>query len=431
MKKIFFVFLLLGSLLMPKSVLADELSIKANDDITFLVHGENKIVHLTLEYSGTLTYYFSAENISNEAFSYKVYNSNNLVISEYGNIYGFGKNWYETKALRDGDYYFAFDCKGDVQIGIKTEFTASDDTIVETANNNNDTFENANTITLGKTYKASVSADEDYYDYYKFEILHDKTIIHLNNNVSFNGVDAKLYNADKQRVYVTLQNNIDSYIYEELDKGTYYLLMESNYCDSANFYSFSVSEKYFGWGWNWTNDKYWYENGYRQAMYGDPKNNWYDGTERGREIYDPVSNGWYWLDSIYDGAKAANKEVFMPYIYQDEDNWDADTIAAISMESDTYTETGITANMSKQVENAILDNKGKWVRYDWRGKMIKGWYKVAEYENEYYPYQVGNVYYYDYKTGLMAKGETIIDGITYFFDPVSGVCENPPEYFSY
>ena len=43
---------------------------------------------------------------------------------------------------------------------------------------------------------------------------------------------------------------------------------------------------------------YWYENGVKQGTEG-----------RGKEIYDPASDAWYWLDSIDGGRKAAGKEI--------------------------------------------------------------------------------------------------------------------------
>lgn len=131
---------------------------------------------------------------------------------------------------------------------------------------------------------------------------------------------------------------------------------------------------------------YWYEDGVKQGTTSDPKAVSYDGVVRGREIYDPESNGWYWLDAKYDGAKATSKEVFMPYIYQG-DNSD-----------------------------------GKWVRYDANGKMIKGLYTVSGADANIYPDQAGNTYYYDLETGQMAKDcELIVGGVTYHFDAVTGV----------
>ena len=174
---------------------------------------------------------------------------------------------------------------------------------------------------------------------------------------------------------------------------------------------------------------YWYENDVKQGIYGSKGNVWYDGSERGREIYDAVSDAWYWLDAVYNGAKAENKEVFMPYIYQDENNWkdNIDKVNEIASYSDFYTEAldGATANMSEQVKKAILEGTGKWVRYDSEGKMIKGWYAVISKEDvENYPDQIGNVYYYDYQTGLMAKGETVIDNEEHYFNTTSGVKES-------
>lgn len=160
---------------------------------------------------------------------------------------------------------------------------------------------------------------------------------------------------------------------------------------------------------------YWYENGVRQGTYSDPHGVLGDGTVRGREIYDPVSNGWYWLDSVYNGAKAINKEVWIPYIYQEEAGWGNEEIMNNSAASGT---------MSGQVESAIRGGYGKWVRYDSNGAMAKEWYRVTGDQVFYYPDQVGNIYYYDWKTGLMAKGNTQINGETYHFNEVTGVWDN-------
>ena len=169
---------------------------------------------------------------------------------------------------------------------------------------------------------------------------------------------------------------------------------------------------------------YWYENSIRQGTIFDPKGVFGDGTNRGREIFDPATNGWYWLDSIYNGAKAVGKEVWMPYIYQNEASLDINTIKKLAAESNTYTEAKdkTTAEMAAQVEYAILNHKGKWVRYDQNGKMMKGWVTIAKDSElaKLYPKQGGNTYYYDYKTGLMAKGWTKIGGKLYLFDEVTG-----------
>ena len=128
---------------------------------------------------------------------------------------------------------------------------------------------------------------------------------------------------------------------------------------------------------DYSSNYYWYENGVRQGTVNDPNGVEGDGTIRGREIYDPATNAWYWLDAISMGRPAKNKQVWIPYIFQDE-------------------EPGST--------------EGKWVRYDADGHMIKGWYRNDE-----------GVYYYDRKTGAMYKGHKNIDGKEYHFDETTGI----------
>ena len=47
---------------------------------------------------------------------------------------------------------------------------------------------------------------------------------------------------------------------------------------------------------------YWYENWVRQGW--QPSN----ANYRGKEIYDPASGAWYWLDSVQQGAKAVSRK---------------------------------------------------------------------------------------------------------------------------
>lgn len=103
--------------------------------------------------------------------------------------------------------------------------------------------------------------------------------------------------------------------------------------------------------------KYWYENGVRQGTEG-----------RGKEIYDPASDAWYWLDAVDGGKMASGKDV-----YQE-------------------------------------SNGGKWVRYDANGRMVKGWDVTG-----------GGTYYFDPTTGAMAKGSMDIDGKNCIFDENTGV----------
>ena len=127
-------------------------------------------------------------------------------------------------------------------------------------------------------------------------------------------------------------------------------------------------------GWVTENGKeYWYENGVRQGY--DPNN----ASYRGKEIYDPGSDAWYWLDNVQQGAKAVSKDV-----YQESKADDAGNI-------------------------------GKWVRYDANGHMIKGW-----------NYNKDGIYYFDLVYGTMYKGYKTIDGVTYYFDENTGVTDRKP-----
>ena len=112
---------------------------------------------------------------------------------------------------------------------------------------------------------------------------------------------------------------------------------------------------------------FWYEKGVRQGLDG-----------RGKEIYDPASDAWYWLDAVDQGKKATSKDVYKE------------------------SEAGQWADRP--------DGTGKWVRYDAQGHMIKGW-------------SADKRYYFDPIYGTMAKGDAVIDGRTYHFDKNTGVLQ--------
>ena len=108
---------------------------------------------------------------------------------------------------------------------------------------------------------------------------------------------------------------------------------------------------------------YWYENGVKQGTEG-----------RGKEIYDPGSDAWYWLDAVDGGRMAVSKDVYQESKADDE------------------------------------GNIGKWVRYDADGHMVKGW-QTAE----------TGTYFFDYTYGTMAKGKVVMDGFRYTFDEATGI----------
>lgn len=280
-----------------------------------------------------------------------------------------------------------------------------------------DTKEEAVAIEYNKLYEESycVSSDEDWYKITTGTYCQNYEL--LLNETSDDTI--RLYVYDEENTCV----NRDTYVYSTYKESVTLLPNQTYYIKtvgSDGTYSLKVTpgEHFNGWYSvkNTANEtkSYWYEDGLRQGTYEDPQGVLGDGTVRGREIYDPESDGWYWLDAVYDGAKAVNKEVWMPYIYQGEQNWPAEEVAMNAANS---------GDMAEQVIREINNRTGKWVRYDANGKMYKGWYTVQGADAKIYPDQVGNTYYYDQMTGLMAKGEVEIGGSVYYFDPITGVLQ--------
>ena len=103
--------------------------------------------------------------------------------------------------------------------------------------------------------------------------------------------------------------------------------------DCHRYPGFSVSAADNGWE-EESGKRYWYEDGVKQGIEG-----------RGKEIYDPASDAWYWLDAVQGGALTTNKDVYQESLAGD---W-GDNV------------------------NAQGERIGKWVRYDENGHMIKGW----------------------------------------------------------
>ena len=123
---------------------------------------------------------------------------------------------------------------------------------------------------------------------------------------------------------------------------------------------------------------YWYENGVKQGTEG-----------RGKEIYDPGSNAWYWLDAVDGGRMAVSKDV-----YQES-----------------------AAGQWGAIESESGERVGKWVRYDADGHMVKGWQTTE-----------AGTYFFDYTYGTMAKGGKVIDGVSYHFDETTGILISKEEH---
>jgi hypothetical protein len=175
------------------------------------------------------------------------------------------------------------------------------------------------------------------------------------------------------------------YTYGTMVKGYYTVDGTEYYFDTVTgVLERTVTEglsEYTGWK-NVDGTDFWYEKGQRQGTKAD-------SSYRGKEIYDPASDAWYWLDNVDGGKKAVSKDVYQ----------------------------------ESQADDA--GNIGKWVRYDANGHMIKGW--SAGYGADARTIASASeangeaVYYFDPTYGTMAKGEVTIDGVTYTFAADTGI----------
>ncbi len=238
--------------------------------------------------------------------------------------------------------------------------------------------------------------------------LESDATITLKLEEAVNG-DMVIIHAKSDGTYETLDteyNAADNSITFKTDSFSYYAIAQK-----------SDPTKDLDLEWNVVGEKaYWYEEGIKQGTAADPKAVFFDDIARGREIYDSDTDKWYWLDADADGAAAVSKEVFMPYVYQNEKAFDEVSMEENAENSDDGTEDYIL--------NCMKNNLGKWVRYDENGGMMKGWVEIEENSglSKIFPDQVGNKYYYDNKTGAMVKGDVCIDGVDYHFDEITGVC---------
>lgn len=123
------------------------------------------------------------------------------------------------------------------------------------------------------------------------------------------------------------------------------------------------------------------ENGWNQD-----KSHWYENGQmvRYKFFYDDSSDAWYWAEE--DGSIACNKDVFVP---------------------DSNTDR----------------SHGKWVRFDEQCRIVKG-----------EDYRYGAWYYFNAKTGEMAKGITHISsngGKWVYYDLTTGKMQYEERYINY
>ncbi len=391
----------------------------------------------TIPEAGTISIDLSNESVSsNNSWEVK------LIGTECGDMYTTsvkGSNLSTvsspTYGVKAGTYYIKVSgyFMTNIKYTVKANFTATTEWEQEV----NDSADKATTITSGKNVNGNIYTGNDV-DYYRIDVSNSGNISLDFSNEYFdsnNVWDVILIDPAGNDIYKnTIKGkNLTTISSDTFNSvvGTYYVKV-SGYFMTNKRYTIKVntSDRYRDCEWEVRDGKsYWYENNSLQGTYEDNAGILGDGTIRGREIYDPASDGWYWLDSCYDGAKAEGKEVWIPYIYQDElindesgkgrkANGISDEARIMELANESKTDE---ADMSSQVADAIRNKSGKWVRYDEHGVMLKGWVTISGDLANCYPDQAGNTYYYDRKTGLMAKGKTIINGTEYYFDETTGV----------
>lgn len=131
---------------------------------------------------------------------------------------------------------------------------------------------------------------------------------------------------------------------------------------------------------------------------------WFDSgiMARSKEIYDPGSDAWYWLDA--DGTMAHDKDVYL----SSGNKWVRYDGDGHMVKGEDYRYGGwyyfdqTTGAMSKGMKY-IHSNGGKWVYYDWTtGKMAHG-EAFVNYDSSHTGW-----YLFDQYTGAMFHGDTYI-----------------------
>lgn len=155
--------------------------------------------------------------------------------SDLGKAYS-EKNIY----LVAGIYYFKVGGQKNINYTIKTSFTPANESFTESLDVNNNTFENANSISVDKTYKGMVG-ENDKMDFYLFTVpagtyeLNIKSIDTIKYSVySMNHecVSSDFIFRDSSTGIAELSKNVT------LKRGSYYLKVEKY---SSDFYTFSIN----------------------------------------------------------------------------------------------------------------------------------------------------------------------------------------------
>jgi hypothetical protein len=133
---------------------------------------------------------------------------------------------------------------------VKTKFTSAGESFKETKSGSNNTIKKANKISLKKTYKGQISAN-DLKDYYKVSIP-KAGVIKLTGTFKMKYADIVIYDSKGNKVATkwgyasgsgsSFKLNYSTPSYSKLKKGTYYIGVER---DTTSYYS-DYASKYTG-----------------------------------------------------------------------------------------------------------------------------------------------------------------------------------------
>lgn len=151
--------------------------------------------------------------------------------------------------------------------------------------------------------------------------------------------------------------------------------------------------------------RYYYINGIRQGVKFNSDGS-VDPNYRGKEIYDSITNGWYWMDAISDGSMAVSKDVYQESAAGPYGAYSAEEAIKLG-----YEVTDMNARY------------GKWVRYDEFGRMYKGQVYAPKDGTDEWCY-----WYFDEVFGTMLKGVVSVPKVVLEWVPLLNFKGEPVKY---
>ncbi len=237
----------------------------------------------TISSSGRVKIFLDLEASAN----YELYDSDRNRLAYYSNITATADNPDEvslTYDLVEGTYYFRvyhrYNAYGNYKVRLAS-FTSAGESFEETISKNNNTIENANSISLNTTYKGQLAIN-DSEDYYKFTLNSDQDLaisIDQGDTIIANYYIYESGDTNKSRWHGRIEGENSLRETVSLSAGTYYLDV-SRYVDHTGNYSFSLGDS---------------KNGVCKADDG----NWYnykDGVVQKGVTVAKNSNGWWYID---------------------------------------------------------------------------------------------------------------------------------------